>query len=258
MANHHSNIGSQRDGIQFDQFSIQNNVNRHWSPLHNYDLQTGAFCFHSQSNRNAAPLFIWPENSKLSATAPEFIPRQSSNISNNSSLSANASGSTPKCHRNIIDSVNFSQREKLVREINDGQLECLVCLDNILPYSPVWSCKICFHIMHLNCIITWGKSSTSEEGWRCCACQSISKSLPREYYCFCGKTKNPQYNHNNVAHSCGDACRRINLEICSHPCKQLCHPGRCPPCQVISESITQITLFKINFLILLLSIPDIA
>lgn len=129
-----------------------------------------------------------------------------------------------------IDSVNCSQREKLIREIDAGRLECLVCYDMIKPYSSVWSCPNCYHIMHLTCIIKWADSSKSEEGWRCCACQNISKSLPREYWCFCGKAKNPQYNRNDMAHSCGDVCGRS--ENCTHPCTQLCHPGPCPQCQV--------------------------
>lgn len=127
---------------------------------------------------------------------------------------------------------DFNQREKLIREIDGGRLECLVCYDTIKPYSPVWSCPNCYHIMHLNCIIKWAESSKSEEGWRCCACQNISKSLPREYYCFCGKAKNPQYNRNDMAHTCGDVCGRIDRENCPHPCTQLCHPGPCPQCQV--------------------------
>lgn len=129
-----------------------------------------------------------------------------------------------------IDLVNCSQREKLSREIDTGRLECLVCYDMIKPYTSVWSCPNCYHIMHLNCIIKWAESSKSEEGWRCCACQNITKNLPREYFCFCGKAKNPQYNRNDMAHSCGETCGRS--ENCPHPCTQLCHPGPCPQCQV--------------------------
>lgn len=123
-----------------------------------------------------------------------------------------------------IDSANCSQREKLTREIYSGRLECLVCYDMIKPFISVWACPNCYHIMHLNCVIKWAESSKSEEGWRCCACQNISKDVPREYYCFCGKAKNPQYNRNDVAHSCGDVCGRI--DACVHPCTQLCHPGK--------------------------------
>lgn len=145
----------------------------------------------------------------------------------NSNSGANGGGNI---NTTKFDSTNCSQREKLIREIDGGRLECLVCYDKIKPHSAIWSCTNCFHIMHLNCIIKWAESSKSEEGWRCCACQNISKTLPREYYCFCGKTKNPQYNRNDMAHSCGDVCGRV--ENCPHPCTQLCHPGPCPLCQV--------------------------
>lgn len=128
-----------------------------------------------------------------------------------------------------LDFSNFSQREKLIREIDAGRLECLVCCEMIKPFHSVWSCMNCYHIIHLNCVIKWAASSKSEEGWRCCACQNITKTVPRDYYCFCGKLKNPQYNRNDVAHSCGDTCGRT--ENCPHSCTQLCHPGPCPPCQ---------------------------
>lgn len=155
--------------------------------------------------------------------------KPNSGNSNNSSGGGGGGGGNSSIK---FDLANCSQREKLTREIDGGRLECLVCYDKIKPYSPIWSCANCFHIMHLNCIIKWADSSKSEEGWRCCACQNISKSLPHEYFCFCGKTKDPQYNRNDMAHSCGDVCGRIDRDNCPHPCTQLCHPGPCPQCQV--------------------------
>lgn len=134
-----------------------------------------------------------------------------------------------------FDSSNCSQREKLTREIDSGKLECLVCCEMIKPFHSIWSCANCFHIMHLNCIVKWAASSKSDEGWRCCACQNISKAVPTEYYCFCGKTRDPQYNRSDIAHSCGEPCGRI--DSCVHPCTMLCHPGPCPPCQAMVTRI---------------------
>lgn len=124
-----------------------------------------------------------------------------------------------------------SQRERLIREIDSGKLECLVCCEKIKPFHPTWSCPNCYHIIHLNCISKWAASSKSDEGWRCCACQNVNKAVPRTYYCFCGKEKNPQYNRNDVAHTCGNVCGRS--DNCEHRCTQLCHPGPCPPCHVM-------------------------
>lgn len=122
-----------------------------------------------------------------------------------------------------------SQREKQSREIESGKLECLVCCENIKPFQSIWSCSNCYHILHLSCIMKWGASSRSEDGWRCPACQNTTKTVPKHYYCFCGKQKNPQYNRNDLAHTCGDICEKS--ESCEHSCTLLCHPGPCPPCQ---------------------------
>ncbi|GAB0095565.1 Protein shuttle craft [Sergentomyia squamirostris] len=126
-----------------------------------------------------------------------------------------------------------SQREKLEKEIDTGRLECLVCCDKVKNFQSVWSCSNCYHILHLNCIGKWASSSKSDNGWRCPACQNITQSVPRDYYCFCGKQKNPQYNRSDVAHSCGDVCGRT--DTCSHPCTLLCHPGPCRSCQASVE-----------------------
>lgn len=124
---------------------------------------------------------------------------------------------------------NVSQRDKLSHEIDAGKLECLVCCERIKPFQQTWSCLNCFHIFHLGCTTKWANSSKSDDGWRCPACQNITKKIPREYLCFCGKTKNPQFNRNDLAHSCGELCER--KFGCEHPCTQLCHPGPCPSCQ---------------------------
>lgn len=123
----------------------------------------------------------------------------------------------------------LSQREKLIRDIETRRLECPVCVELIKTHHSVWSCHNCYHILHLQCIIKWASSSKSDAGWRCPACQNVVKDVPRDYYCFCGKQKNPQYTRQDIAHSCGEVCGRI--EGCPHACTLLCHPGPCPPCQ---------------------------
>ncbi|XP_041776975.1 protein shuttle craft [Anopheles merus] len=124
-----------------------------------------------------------------------------------------------------------SQREKLMREIECYRLECLVCCEIVKPMQSTWSCGNCYHILHLGCVTKWATSSQSEDGsgWRCPACQHVSKKVPREYFCFCGKQKNPAYNREDLAHSCGEVCGR--RDVCEHACTLLCHPGPCPPCQ---------------------------
>ncbi|XP_062123975.1 protein shuttle craft isoform X1 [Drosophila sulfurigaster albostrigata] len=127
------------------------------------------------------------------------------------------------------DNEKLSQREKLMRDIEQRRLECLVCVEQIKPHHGTWSCQNCYHVLHLKCTITWASSSKSAEGWRCPACQNVLQELPREYLCFCGKLKNPPLTRTELAHSCGELCCRA--EGCNHACTLLCHPGPCPPCQ---------------------------
>lgn len=125
--------------------------------------------------------------------------------------------------------VDISQREKQIVEIDAGHLECLVCVERIKPFQSTWNCKNCYSILHLSCTNKWATRSKSEQGWRCPACQNFTPDVPNEYFCFCGKQKNPQYNRSDVAHSCGEVCHR--KVACVHPCTLLCHPGACPTCQ---------------------------
>lgn len=124
-----------------------------------------------------------------------------------------------------LSEAQISQRERLIEEIETNQLECMICCEKIKAFQPTFSCKNCFHILHLGCIKTWVKNSKNDQGeWRCPACNQISRQKPSEYFCFCGKLKNPTANRNDLAHSCGAMC--LNTLNCPHPCQLRCHPGK--------------------------------
>ncbi|XP_012270844.1 protein shuttle craft [Orussus abietinus] len=132
--------------------------------------------------------------------------------------------------RNELDD-DASQRERLTEQLNRGQLECLVCCDFIKQNDHTWSCQNCYHVLHLRCVKKWAKSSQSENGWRCPACQNVTMVIPEEYFCFCGKMKSPEWNRRDTAHSCGETCGGIRSKNnCAHKCTLLCHPGACPLC----------------------------
>uniref|UniRef100_A0A182MHE8 R3H domain-containing protein n=1 Tax=Anopheles culicifacies TaxID=139723 RepID=A0A182MHE8_9DIPT len=152
------------------------------------------------------------------------------NRSNGSSAKAETKPPPPESPK-IMPLSKCSQREKLMREIECYRLECVVCCEIVKPMQSVWSCRNCYLILHLACVTKWATSSQSEDGsgWRCPACQHVTKKVPREYFCFCGKQKNPTYNREDLAHSCGDVCGR--RELCEHACTHLCHPGPCGLCQ---------------------------
>ncbi|KAG2458454.1 transcriptional repressor NF-X1 [Polypterus senegalus] len=124
----------------------------------------------------------------------------------------------------------------LIEQLTEEKYECMVCCEIIHVKAPVWSCQSCYHVFHLYCIKKWARSPASQaedgnDGWRCPACQNVAVRVPNAYTCFCGKVNNPEWNRNEIPHSCGELCgkKRSGLD-CNHPCNILCHPGPCPPC----------------------------
>ena len=49
--------------------------------------------------------------------------------------------------------------------------------------------------------------------------------------CFCGSILEPRPAGLATPHSCANLCSRPR--VCRHACPLLCHPGPCPPCQVV-------------------------
>ncbi|XP_048464244.1 transcriptional repressor NF-X1-like [Rhincodon typus] len=124
----------------------------------------------------------------------------------------------------------------LIEQLTSEKYECMVCCEVIRVMVPVWSCQSCYHVFHLNCIKKWARSPASQAedgngGWRCPACQNVSVRVPSSYICFCGKVNNPEWNRNEIPHSCGELCgKKRSGSDCPHSCNILCHPGPCPSC----------------------------
>ncbi|KAF2363154.1 Zinc finger NF-X1-type [Trinorchestia longiramus] len=123
-----------------------------------------------------------------------------------------------------------NQREQLIEMMRKGSYECVVCCDRVRPQQAIWSCSTCFNCFHLGCIKKWANSSLQEGGWRCPTCNDQNSSRPNAYKCFCGKVREPEYNHTDIPHSCGELCGHSKDAWCVHKCNELCHPGPCPPC----------------------------
>ncbi|NWU12271.1 NFX1 protein, partial [Cephalopterus ornatus] len=124
----------------------------------------------------------------------------------------------------------------LIEQLTTEKYECMVCCEVVRIAAPVWSCQNCYHVFHLNCIKKWARSPASQaedgnSGWRCPACQNASIQVPKTYTCFCGKVHNPEWNRNEIPHSCGELCgKKRQCLDCPHLCNILCHPGPCPSC----------------------------
>ena len=59
-----------------------------------------------------------------------------------------------------------------------------------------------------------------------------------KYLCYCGKTQNPEISASLEPHSCGKVCGRKRGGKCLHLCSQICHKGKCKPCQEKGDKIT--------------------
>nr|KAJ3420196.1 FKBP12-associated protein [Polyrhizophydium stewartii] len=133
----------------------------------------------------------------------------------------------------------------LTEDLTNEVYDCMVCYDTVKSRDRVWSCTTCYAVFHLKCITQWARKSAQEfngadpsrsmESWRCPGCQSFSDRPPTEYRCFCSKTLNPARNPYGCPHSCGQTCRKERQ--CPHPCPLECHPGPCPPCDLMAPPI---------------------
>lgn len=127
-------------------------------------------------------------------------------------------------------------RERLIWQLENSKYECAICYRQVTPRQGVWSCKTCYQVFHISngCITDWAKSSRDSEGantWRCPTCQTENETMPYNYFCFCGRQKNPTFRVGETPHSCGEICGRARKFGCPHPCTELCHPGPCVECQ---------------------------
>ncbi|KAL7016536.1 hypothetical protein ACKWTF_010048 [Chironomus riparius] len=117
----------------------------------------------------------------------------------------------------------LSQRCRLIKDIKENTLKCIICLDEIKAVDQVWNCGACFQILHLVCMNKWKMVQIRKRGsYNCPAC-NIESHTPVIPLCFCGKVFDPPVTWNHLPHSCGDQCQK--LLHCGHYCIFTCHPG---------------------------------
>ncbi|KAI6271631.1 hypothetical protein MCOR27_008729 [Pyricularia oryzae] len=134
---------------------------------------------------------------------------------------------------------------RIHEDINNRQYDCVICMNEILRSSRVWSCSICWTVIHLHCVKKWHQNQTAKAdqnqdpskipSWRCPGCNSSHEDPPGSYHCWCGKDVNPSSVPSLPAHSCGQTCSRPR-PTCPHPCGLQCHAGPCPPCGLMGPS----------------------
>eukprot|EP01059_Diplonema_ambulator_P004709 TRINITY_DN14426_c0_g1_i1.p1 TRINITY_DN14426_c0_g1~~TRINITY_DN14426_c0_g1_i1.p1 ORF type:complete len:664 (+),score=82.33 TRINITY_DN14426_c0_g1_i1:48-1994(+) len=125
-------------------------------------------------------------------------------------------------------------KERISRDLEQGHYDCVVCVESVRSSESVWSCDVCYGIVHLGCVKMWAKQSNEGGSWRCPKCQGLYTETPDSlaYRCFCKKVLKPQNDDSyGTPHTCGQRCNKIRTHTtCRHPCNTLCHPGPCPPC----------------------------
>jgi transcriptional repressor NF-X1 len=128
--------------------------------------------------------------------------------------------------------------------------------------------EYCWTSFHIKCIRSWAEKSVKEVAdawrargefdkkgdWRCPGCQAKREVVPSGYWyvfhcdfnvfyavsnkssrCFCHSTAEPKPPRLSTPHSCSASCSRPRDSACGHPCSLQCHPGPCPPCQIMTR-----------------------
>ncbi|KAI2467215.1 hypothetical protein F4781DRAFT_402932 [Annulohypoxylon bovei var. microspora] len=174
----------------------------------------------------------------LNIDAPGFTPGQPVARNNNESAYKKQARRNPG--RKTSKSTANDLSTRIHEDINNGQYECVICTNEVLTNSNIWSCSICWTVAHLACVKKWyaNRAKTSDEqqiNWRCPGCNSALTEAPNSYTCWCGKDSTPKSIPGLNPHSCGQSCSKFRSG-CLHPCLLLCHAGPCPPCQTMGAS----------------------
>ncbi|KAI6093594.1 hypothetical protein F4821DRAFT_220964 [Hypoxylon rubiginosum] len=174
----------------------------------------------------------------LNVGAREFVPGQPLTEHNTNNTIR------PKVKINATQRVSKSTAEDLPtrihEDISNGQYECVICTNEVLRNSKVWSCSICWTVTHMSCVNKWfsnraRNSDQQQSNWRCPGCNSPMTDEPSTYHCWCGKEISPKPIPGLSPHSCGQTCSKPKA-TCPHPCPLECHAGPCPPCLQMGPS----------------------
>jgi len=201
-------------------------------------MVNGSRAFGGQLTTPSAPSSV---AGSLAADAPEFIPGQP--------LEARLRAPQASRSRRLPKSQAQDISTRTHEDITNGHYECVICTNEVLPNSKVWSCKTCWSVLHLSCVKKWSKNEVSthqqratENGelppprqWRCPGCNLPKKEVPESYTCWCAKEQDPRPIP-RLPHSCGQSCSK-SRPGCPHPCTSVCHAGPCPPCSHMGPSV---------------------
>lgn len=186
----------------------------------------------------------------LSADAPTFVPGQPVDAGKPSSKKAAAQPARMP-QRRMSKSSAQDLPTRIHEDIDNGQYECVICTSEVWRDSKIWSCTICWTVVHMHCVKKWHKNQIKQQeenpnpnatqpagSWRCPGCNTPTQDEPGPYHCWCGKEVNPKPIPGLSPHSCGQTCSKKRPTSCPHPCSLTCHAGPCPPCTLMGPTQT--------------------
>ena len=142
-----------------------------------------------------------------------------------------------------------AEEKEFVKSVLDGiknalcTSSCLICISSVKKNDAIWNCQNCYNSFHLDCIKKWAKDSIFQQKnlieenpsktekdirWTCPKCRHeyLPNNIPRDYFCYCKKVRDPKFDAWNTPHSCGELCNLPLTGDCGHRCSLLCHPGK--------------------------------
>eukprot|EP01091_Cochliopodium_minus_P017722 TRINITY_DN69_c12_g1_i1.p1 TRINITY_DN69_c12_g1~~TRINITY_DN69_c12_g1_i1.p1 ORF type:complete len:383 (-),score=97.34 TRINITY_DN69_c12_g1_i1:121-1188(-) len=159
-------------------------------------------------------------------------------LNDKNTITSNNSNKTPS--NNLKDNKNKENKPK------GEKILCPICMIKIDAKAPVWNCFICHTMLHLNCAKDWAENQPKnplsenfpalQQMWNCVNCRHQVKGIPKNYYCFCGKKKNPEFSSwdSIEPHSCGKVCGRT-IKPCNHKCTKSCHSKSCVCTEMVEK-----------------------
>ncbi|ORY65982.1 NF-X1 type zinc finger protein [Pseudomassariella vexata] len=179
----------------------------------------------------------------LSADAPEFVPGQP--LAPRNGQPPPLTGAKKSITHNEPKSNAPDLPTRIHDDISNGNYECVICTNEVLRNSRVWSCSICWTVTHLTCVRKWHTNQIKQRDqnigqvssdWRCPGCNSGTTEEPTSYHCWCGKEISPRSLAGQPPHSCSQTCGKPR-GACPHPCMLVCHAGPCPPCDAMGPAL---------------------
>ncbi|KAK4231754.1 transcriptional repressor NF-X1 [Podospora fimiseda] len=182
---------------------------------------------------------------RLSAVAAEFVPGQPVAAAPLQAPRTRPPKADPPPPRVTEKSTAEDLPTRIHEDINNGQYECVICTNEVVRTSKVWSCSICWTVLHIHCVKKWYRNQMDKRKedpnpdqlmyWRCPGCNSNLIEAPTVYHCWCGKDVDMKPIPGLPPHTCGNTCSKPRA-TCPHPCPLMCHAGPCPPCTLMGPA----------------------